>query len=74
MCGTIILSDEAPNGAGYVERMAENFKTILKEIVSGRDLFVRKIIEYSHVENCDRTCYIRHHLRMPMRTLIITPA
>jgi hypothetical protein len=55
--GAMVLADEAPNGAGFVDRLGEQFSEILTEMLSGSDPFTRVVLEQGHRQSCDRTCY-----------------
>lgn len=50
----LFLSDAAPNGSGFVSFLYENFEYVLNEILSGRQKFIKSIIE--HRNECNGSC------------------
>lgn len=55
--GIILLSDEAPNGAGFVEKLGREIVLILDGILSGSNKFTNRVLSSRHSERCSRTCY-----------------
>jgi DEAD/DEAH box helicase domain-containing protein len=55
--GEIVLADEMPNGAGFVEQLGDAFERVLSEVVEGTDAFTRVLLKPEH-RGCDRSCYV----------------
>lgn len=55
--GIILLSDEAPNGAGFVEKLGREIVPILEAILSGSNRFTERVLSARHTQQCNRTCY-----------------
>jgi len=55
----IILSDELPNGSGFVRYLYNNFESVLSEALSPRNAnsYLGKIHSQTHQEKCDDACY-----------------
>jgi hypothetical protein len=55
----IILTDELPNGSGFVRYLYNNFSNILSESInpSNADSYLGKIHSQTHQEKCDDACY-----------------
>ncbi len=55
----IILTDELPNGSGFVRHLFNNFETILSDTLLPTDekLYLKKIHAESHSDNCQDSCY-----------------
>jgi DEAD/DEAH box helicase domain-containing protein len=55
----IILTDELPNGSGFVRHLYKNYETILSEIISPADTsaYLKKIHSVSHSNTCLDSCY-----------------
>jgi hypothetical protein len=55
----IILTDELPNGSGFVRYLYNNFQVILKEALNPIDAisYLGKIHSEQHQENCKDACY-----------------
>jgi len=55
----IILTDELPNGSGFVRYLYNNFQSILTETMNPHDPnnYLGKIHSHSHHERCKDACY-----------------
>lgn len=55
----IILTDELPNGSGFVRYLYNNFHSILSEIINPHDLnnYIGKIHSLTHQQKCKDACY-----------------
>lgn len=55
----IILTDELPNGSGFVRYLYNNFQNILIETMSPPDPnnYLGKIHSHSHIDRCEDACY-----------------
>jgi hypothetical protein len=55
----IILTDELPNGSGFVRFLYDNFQEILNEALNPKnsDSYMGKIHSLHHRENCKDACY-----------------
>jgi DEAD/DEAH box helicase domain-containing protein len=55
----IILTDELPNGSGFVRFLYDNFSNILAEAINpiNANSYLGKIHSQSHHEKCDDSCY-----------------
>lgn len=55
----IILTDELPNGSGFVRFLYNNFQNILREAINPADAisYLGKIHSTHHQENCKDACY-----------------
>ncbi|MCW7509747.1 DEAD/DEAH box helicase [Leptospira levettii] len=55
----IILTDELPNGSGFVRHLYENFAEILKVALNPqkKDSFILKIHSQGHQRDCNSVCY-----------------
>jgi hypothetical protein len=55
----IILTDELPNGSGFVRHLFDNFETILSNTIQPPDekLYLIKIHSNSHSSSCQDSCY-----------------
>lgn len=55
----IILTDELPNGSGFVRYLSKNIAKILSESInpSNHNSYMGKIHSHSHNEKCDDSCY-----------------
>ena len=55
----IILTDELPNGSGFVRHLYKNFETILSDAISPPDdkVYLKKIHSDSHSGSCYDSCY-----------------
>lgn len=55
----IVLTDELPNGSGFVRHLFNNFKTILSETISPTHerTYLKKIHSDSHSSLCQDSCY-----------------
>ncbi|MDR3326949.1 MAG: hypothetical protein LBT04_02265 [Prevotellaceae bacterium] len=55
----IILTDELPNGSGFVRFLYDNFANILSESInpSNPNSYLGKIHSQTHQEKCDNACY-----------------
>ena len=55
----IILTDELPNGSGFVRHLFNNFNSIIQETVTQQDnkTFLGKIQSESHRKACKDACY-----------------
>lgn len=55
----IILTDELPNGSGFVRYLNNNLATILSESInpSNHDSYLGKIHSQSHNKKCEDSCY-----------------
>ncbi|MCX2582726.1 DEAD/DEAH box helicase [Pedobacter sp. MR22-3] len=55
----IILTDELPNGSGFVRRLHEEFTQILASSLSPgtQDAYLLGIHNPKHAENCENACY-----------------
>jgi Lhr-like helicase len=60
--GEILLSDELPNGAGFVDWMSQNWDYLIEKTTSGN--YCRK--------NCDSACYncLMHYRNLPLHGLL----
>ncbi len=52
----IFLSDQAPNGSGFVEYLFEHFDSILTEIMDGSNKFISTLISDAHTKECLTSC------------------
>jgi DEAD/DEAH box helicase domain-containing protein len=72
--GEIILSDQLPNGAGFVEWMGQRLEWLLKESLGlgERNLFFREITTVAHRNACDLSCpdCIRHYRNLSYHGLL----
>ena len=57
--GLLTLSDDHPNGAGYVEELKNRWRDFLDRFVGAgtRPSFVNHLIDAEHRKGCDRACY-----------------
>lgn len=55
----IILTDELPNGSGFVRYLYNNFEIILSEAINPENTnsYIGKIHSHSHQNKCDDVCY-----------------
>ena len=55
----IILTDELPNGSGFVRKLFEEFETILDESLSPKSIgtYIKRIHSEEHEERCIDACY-----------------
>lgn len=55
----IILTDELPNGSGFVRHLYKNFETIITETISPTEktIFLNGIHSDSHSNSCKDSCY-----------------
>ncbi|TWI17208.1 DEAD/DEAH box helicase [Sphingobacterium siyangense] len=55
----IILTDELPNGSGFVRHLYNNFESFLSEVInpSNANSYLGKIHSQSHKEKCNDACY-----------------
>lgn len=55
----IILTDELPNGSGFVRHLYNNFESILSEVInpSNASSYLGKIHSQTHQEKCNNACY-----------------
>lgn len=55
----IILTDELPNGSGFVRNLFENFDTILSDAIKppNHNIYLTKIHSYAHSSTCKDSCY-----------------
>lgn len=55
----IILTDELPNGSGFVRFLYDNFSSVLSEAInpSNTNSYLGKIHSQTHQEKCDDACY-----------------
>jgi len=55
----IILTDELPNGSGFVRHLFDNYETILSDAINPPDenVYLKKIHSDSHLESCKDSCY-----------------
>lgn len=55
----IILTDELPNGSGFVRFLYENFSNLISEAInpSNANSYLGKIHSQTHQEKCDDACY-----------------
>ena len=55
----IILTDELPNGSGFVRHLFDNFETILSDSIAPSDdkVYLKKIHSDSHSNSCKDSCY-----------------
>tara|TARA_R110000751_G_scaffold123489_2_gene224385 strand:- start:3735 stop:9791 length:6057 start_codon:yes stop_codon:yes gene_type:complete len=55
----IILTDELPNGSGFVRHLYNNFQDILKEAInpSVANSYLGKIHSQAHHDKCENACY-----------------
>lgn len=55
----IILTDELPNGSGFVRYLYNNFQNILTEAMNPPDPnnYLGKIHSHTHIERCNDACY-----------------
>jgi len=72
--GEIIMSDHLPNGAGFVQWMAERLGWLLKASLGEgvENLFFDEITKKRHRETCDLSCpdCIRHYRNLPYHGLL----
>ena len=55
----IILTDELPNGSGFVRHLYNNFETVISDAISPPDekVYLKKIHSHSHSGSCRDSCY-----------------
>lgn len=55
----IILTDELPNGSGFVRKLYEEFETMLGEALQPKsvDTYIKRIHSTEHQDRCNDACY-----------------
>lgn len=55
----IILTDELPNGSGFVRHLYNNFEEIIQKIINeqSNDTFIGNIHSKEHIGHCEDACY-----------------